>query len=89
MKSAKKTVNVHEAKTHLSRLLARVEAGEEVTIAKAGRPVARLVPITDTTWKRPLGMDKGSDFFIADDFDAPDPDIIALFEGPDDPEGRK
>ena len=59
MKSSKKVVNVHEAKTHLSRLLERVEAGEEVTIAKAGRPVAGLVPILDTSWKRPLGMDKG------------------------------
>ena len=40
-----KAINIHEAKTHLSRLLERVQAGEEVTIAKAGRPVARLVPI--------------------------------------------
>ena len=38
------TVNVHEAKTHLSRLLQRIEAGEEIVIARAGRPVARLVP---------------------------------------------
>jgi prevent-host-death family protein len=40
-----KKVNVHEAKTHLSRLLERVEAGEEIIIARAGRPVARLVPL--------------------------------------------
>jgi len=83
MKSAKKVVNVHEAKTHFSRLLNRVEAGEEVTIAKAGRPVARLVPIAAATWKRPLGMDKGL-VWIADDFDAPLPDdILADFEGRD------
>ena len=41
----KKTVNVHEAKTHLSRLLERVERGEELTIARAGTPVAKLVPV--------------------------------------------
>ena len=86
MKTAKKVVNVHEAKTHLSKLLNRVEAGEEVTIAKAGRPVARLVPIA-TTWKRPLGIDKGLGW-IADDFNAPDPEIIALFEGGDDLKGH-
>jgi prevent-host-death family protein len=40
-----KSVNIHEAKTHLSRLIERVEAGEEIIIAKAGRPAARLVPI--------------------------------------------
>jgi prevent-host-death family protein len=42
----KSTVNVHEAKTHLSRLLDRVASGEEVTFAKAGKPVARLVPVS-------------------------------------------
>ena len=41
------TVNVHEAKTNLSRLLARVAAGEEIVIAKSGKPVARLVPVAD------------------------------------------
>ena len=40
-----KSVNIHEAKTHLSRLVERVQAGEEIVIAKAGRPAARLVPI--------------------------------------------
>ena len=49
------TVNVYEAKTHLSRLLERVEAGEEVVIARAGKPVAKLVPIP-TTGKRRLGL---------------------------------
>ena len=42
-------VNIHEAKTHLSRLLERVAVGEEVIIAKAGKPVAKLVPIVDTS----------------------------------------
>jgi prevent-host-death family protein len=75
-----KIVNVHEAKTHLSRLLERVEGGEEIVIARAGQPVARLVPVTRRA-KRVLGEDKGRDFFIADDFDAPLPDdILAAFE---------
>jgi prevent-host-death family protein len=52
------TVNVHEAKTHLSRLLARVAAGEEVVIARAGRPVARLVPI-DAQEPRKPGLAEG------------------------------
>ncbi len=74
------TVNVHEAKTHFSKLLERVAAGEEVTIAKAGRPVARLVPFV-APGKRPLGLDAGK-VWIADDFDAPLPDdILADFEG--------
>ena len=74
-----RVVNVHEAKTHLSRLLERVAAGEEVTIAKAGRPVARLVPIA-TARRRQLGFDEGR-VTIADDFDAPLPDeILADFE---------
>ncbi len=82
MKSSNKVVNIHEAKTHLSRLLERVQAGEEVTIAKAGRPVARLVPIA-AAGKRPLGLDKGKGW-IADDFNAPLPDdILADFEGRD------
>jgi prevent-host-death family protein len=63
-------VNVHEAKTHLSRLLDRVAAGEEITIAKAGEPVARLVPIERSKKVRVPGKDRGK-LFIADDFDAP------------------
>jgi prevent-host-death family protein len=75
------TVNVHEAKTHLSRLLARVAAGEEVVIARAGRPVARLVPVTRPPGDRRLGMDRTRGF-IAEDFDAPLPeDLLATFEG--------
>jgi prevent-host-death family protein len=52
------TVNVHEAKTHLSRLLERVAAGEEVVIARAGRPVARLVPLKREEPRQP-GLAKG------------------------------
>jgi prevent-host-death family protein len=67
-----KTVNVHEAKTHLSRLLQDVEAGREVVIARAGRPVARLVPASRTS-SRVLGRERGS-IWIAADFDEPMPE---------------
>jgi len=71
--------NVHEAKTHLSQLLERVAAGEEVIIAKSGVPVARLVPAT-AVLERPLGTEKGR-VFVADDFDAPLPkDVLKAFE---------
>lgn len=71
--------NVHEAKTHFSKLLARVEAGEEVIITKAGRPVARLVPLAAAK-PRVLGQDVGR-IRIAEDFDAPLPaDVIESFE---------
>jgi prevent-host-death family protein len=75
-------VNIHEAKTHLSRLLQKVAAGEEVTIARAGVPVARLVAVTPKPKKiRPLGMDRGK-IWVADDFDAPLPDdLLKLFYG--------
>ena len=68
-------VNVHEAKTKLSELLSRVEAGEEVTIAKAGRPVARLVPIREDSRKRTIGTAKGK-VVISEDFDEPLPDTL-------------
>jgi len=68
-------VNIHEAKTHLSKLLARVAAGEEVVIAKAGKPVARLVPLASAPRKRVLGTAKG-DFTVPDDFDDPLPKDI-------------
>lgn len=73
------TVNVHEAKTHLSRLLRRVAAGEEILIAKGGRPIARLVPISEPR-ARELGSDRGL-FRVPPDFDAPLPnDVLADFE---------
>lgn len=75
-----KTVNVHEAKTHLSRLLADVARGEEIVIARAGKPIARLVPVTPSGGARRLGIDEGR-VVIAADFDAPLPDdLLADFE---------
>lgn len=72
-------VNVHEAKTHLSRLLRRVNAGEEVVISRAGKPVAKLVPYEQPA-KRLLGLDEGL-FDVPDDFDAPLPDdVLDAFE---------
>ena len=74
------TVNIHEAKTHLSRLLSRVMAGEEIIIARAGRPVARLIPIGDRPATRVPGNATGK-VVIAPDFDAPLPDeILEAFE---------
>lgn len=77
-----KTVNIHEAKTHLSRLLAEVAGGEEIVIARAGKPIARLVPAD-----RPrrmadlLDIDRGR-IIVHDDFTAPLPDdLLTLFEG--------
>ena len=73
-------MNIHQAKTHLSRLLQRVAAGEEVTIARSGIPVARLVAVEPSA-KRPLGFARG-EIWIADDFDAPLPDdLLAAFYG--------
>jgi prevent-host-death family protein len=74
------SVNVHEAKTHLSRLLERVEKGEEVVIARVGMPVARLVPYSERLAHRVAGEDVGA-VIIADDFDAPLPgDLLAEIE---------
>jgi prevent-host-death family protein len=70
-----KIVNIHEAKTHLSRLLTRVVAGEEILIAKAGKVIARLVPVGGRRPERALGTDKGH-VVISDDFDAPLPDDV-------------
>lgn len=75
MTKAKTTYNVHEAKTHLSRLLEQVAEGEEIVIAKAGVPVARLVPAKPAAGERVLGFEKGR-VFIAADFDAPLPDDV-------------
>ena len=82
MKTPKpRSYNVHEAKTHLSRLLDRVAKGEDIVIAKAGVPVARLVPVVVSVDERPLGSERGR-VVIADDFNAPlPPDVLTSFEG--------
>ena len=68
-------VNIHEAKTKLSQLLARVEAGEEIIIARAGRPVARLCAIQPIQPGRRLGRDKGV-FEVPEDFNEPLPPAV-------------
>lgn len=72
-------VNIHEAKTHLSRLLNRVAAGEEIIISKAGKPIAKLTPVRERGPRR-FGIDAGV-FEVPDDFDAALPDeMLRLFE---------
>ena len=66
-------VNIHDAKTRLSSLIERVEAGEEFVIARAGRPVARLAPLASRRGRRKMGALDGR-FRIPDDFNAPLPD---------------
>lgn len=74
------TINIHEAKTHLSRFLEKAAAGEEIIIAKAGKPVAKLVSLQSTPSPRKLGMFKGQ-LNVPEDFDATLSDgVIALFE---------
>ncbi len=74
-------VNIHEAKTHLSKLLQRVMAGEEIIIAKSGVPVARIVPIVQARNKRIAGSAKGK-IWIAPDFEAPlSEELLQAFEG--------
>ena len=74
-------VNIHEAKTHLSRLVEEAAAGEEIVIARAGKPVAKLVPIAPDLTPRQLGALRGK-IWIAEDFDAPlPPEVLAGFEG--------
>ena len=76
------TVNIHQAKTHLSRLLSRVELGEEIIISNRGIPVAKLVPFHVSSNRRDsLGLDRER-FLVPEDFDAPLPEeILAAFEG--------
>ncbi len=72
-------VNVHEAKTRLSQLLAQVEAGEVVMIARAGKPVARLCPAEPLEGRRVFGRDRGK-YVIPDDFDEPlPPELLEQF----------
>lgn len=73
-------VGVHEAKTHLSRLLRRVALGEEIVIRNGERAVARLVPV-EAGGERAFGRDRGK-FEVPDDFDAPLPDeVLRSFQG--------
>ena len=73
-------VNVHEAKTHLSRLLERVRQGEEIIVAKAGKPIARLLPVGPGATRRVPGSARGQ-LEIGVDFDAPlADDVLAAFE---------
>lgn len=75
------TVNVHEAKTELSRLLKRVAEGEEVVIAKAGKPIAKLVNIGEPRPASRLGVDK-RDWHVPDDFNEPLPEeLVKAFWG--------
>ena len=77
-------MNIHEAKTHLSRLLKRVEDGEEITIARAGKPVAKLSAFRERPLQRVPGMDKGK-VIIHTDFDDPLPEFDPDYMHPEDP----
>lgn len=74
------TINIHEAKTHLSRFIEKAAAGEEIIIAKAGKPIAKLVPLDSLPASRSLGIFKGQ-LNVPEDFDAALPEgVVALFE---------
>jgi prevent-host-death family protein len=75
-----KTVNMHEAKTHLSRLVEEAAAGEDIVIARAGKPLVRLVAVTTSATPRQLGTLAGK-VTEAQDAWAPDPDLEAMFYG--------
>jgi prevent-host-death family protein len=75
-----KTVNIQQAKTHLSRLVEEASAGEDIVIAKAGRPRVRLVPCEPERSPRPLGGWAGK-VWIADDFDDTPAAVTRAFEG--------
>jgi prevent-host-death family protein len=76
-----KQVNIHQAKTELSKLVERAESGEEIVIARGGKPAAKLVPLTRVRGRRRLGLLDGK-FRIPKDFNAPLPDsVVRAFEG--------
>jgi prevent-host-death family protein len=78
------TYNMHDAKTHLSRLAERAASGEEIVIARNGRPLAKLGPLDPPKKERKFGMLKGQ-IWVSDDFDDPLPwEIQRYFEGEDD-----
>ena len=75
------SVNIHYCKTNLSRLLTRVELGEEIVISNRGKPIAKLVPFSTSLDRRAsLGRDRGK-FVVPDDFNALPEDILSAFEG--------
>lgn len=71
------TINIHEAKTHLSRFIEKAAAGEEIIIAKAGKPIAKLVPLHSLPSPRSLGIFKGR-LNVPEDFDAALPEDVAM-----------
>lgn len=76
-----RNVNIHEAKTHFSKLVDTAMQGEEIIIAKAGKPAARLVPLREASQGIRFGLLQG-EVEIAEDFDAPLPkNVMAGFEG--------
>jgi prevent-host-death family protein len=78
-KRVPKQVNLHAAKTSLSRLVDEAMAGQEIVIAKAGKPMVRLVPVVRETRRQGFGADKGK-ITVSDDFDAPlPPDVLRSF----------
>ena len=77
-------INVYEAKTNLSKLIDRALAGEDVVIARAGKPIARLVPASTRTKPRTPGAWRGQGW-IAEDFDETSEELIAAFHGDVDP----
>lgn len=74
------TINIHQAKTNLSKLVAKTQAGEEVIISKAGKPVAKLVAYEEKLEPRKPGLWKGK-ISVPDDFDDEDEEINKLFYG--------
>lgn len=72
--------NIHEAKTHFSKLVERAEAGEEIVIGRAGKAVAKLVPFDRSTVGRQPGLLRGQ-IWMAPDFDDTPDDLVDLFEG--------
>ena len=80
-KVVRESVSLYEAKTHLSSLIERAAAGDEIVITKSGRPRARLVPLEDSRAQRVPGRGKGA-WRVSADFDAPLPEeILKAFEG--------
>ena len=77
-----KSVNIHEAKTRLSALIAAVEAGEEVIISRANKPVVKLVAMQSKSGQRIPGLHKGAVLYISEDFDTPLPEEFWLGNDP-------